>query len=230
MLNKRFFTTIFAVGILSVSSIVSVARADVVIYDSLNSPPAGGDSGSGDYISTSPGQSGAHGALADSFSVSGSTTITDVKLDLVGGDGTTADYITVKILTDSGSHTPGSTVLYTNSFSTILSTSPAAPLDLSGLSVLLATSGRYWVSVSSTTAGSTSVWEYENDATGTGTSAEYNASANNGSHLNSVTYSPYMMIISTSSGSTAVPEPGTLALVSLGLAGMGFVGKRRKLS
>jgi len=104
--------------------------------------------------------------------------------------------------------------------------------DFDFASIGLTPDTRYWIELSST-ASNDAGWErvtFTSDTAGFGVAGEYHADtlvAAIGPNLNGTNGSTYEMLISGTETS-AIPEPGTVALLSVGLAGLGCAMRRRR--
>jgi len=219
MFNKRLFTAIFAVGILSASIVPTVANAGTTIYNNL----PGSGAASGGVIPFS--YVGAGGVQANSFSVAaGSPGVESVSLYLNStGNHIGAGTLSVSLVKDNAGLPTGATL---GLLGTLLESALDTTLRVytfNGFAPIAVGAGRYWINVvDSAGAASVAQWSYATDATGVGTAGEFNYESVDGVFANGPGAGPYQMQVK-------VPEPGTLALLSLGLAGVAFGKKRRKI-
>ena len=192
------------------------AMADV-LYDNLGATNASvqgdGVSSTGTFTNTVP-----FGPLSDSFSTGSSPFVfkyLDLRLDRPDAP---SGSITVSLLNDS-STSPGTlnTTLGTVADSAV--TTSAEIVEISVASINLLANTRYWIQLSSSD-GSDISWEYSFDNSGVGVAGEF---FDNQDGVASNSFGPYQMRIAD----TSLPEPATLAIFGLGLAGLGFMRHRR---
>lgn len=202
----------FLCGVLLAGISGGAARAGYVAFGNL-------DNGGGNYLRVASPPAGA-GPLAESFTA-GVGTINDVTLGLFNGGDTRSVVVT---LNRDLSHSPGSIVA---TLGTVLDTSIGVAVGsvytFSGLNIALTAGSTYWIEVKDTTAPNLSKthvrWQTAQDATGTGVAGQF-VFANGASGPVSVT-NPLLMQVDA-------PEPATLALLGIGIAGLGWVRSRRK--
>jgi hypothetical protein len=214
MLNKSFFRAAIAASAVMLYMIPYAAEAGTVVYNSLPSASAG-------YDLVNPIANGGGGPVGISFTATAGGRLQDVTLSLLRTDPQSTGSLSVNLYFDSGSNTTGA---FIQNIGTLLDSSlTAGPSNYSFTSfasVSLTSGQRYWVNVLGT-ADSSAAWSVTTDTSGTGVNGEYAQS--------------YNVVFPTSSGATyqaqiTVPEPGTIALMSLGLVGFAFGQRRNKLS
>lgn len=212
MINKQLSTAILAAGVL-LASIMPTAAQAVIIYDNITSPAT---TNGGNPIGP------ALGPLADSFSVTGSTTTLDTVQLLLDKTSATSGSVRVDLFNDN-SGTPGT--LNTNIGSVNDSALSTGTFNLFTFtpSISLAT-GRYWIELS-TVGTSSANWAFSTNIGRPGLAGEriYAATQNGGAGFQISSFAFQMRL-------NNVPEPDTLALISIGLVGVGFSKRRRKLS
>ena len=202
--SKRFLAPLFAVVVASIAP--TTANAAGVIFNNIFANSGGADSFT------------LFGPLAQSFIASG-TVLTDVKLRLEG-DNQTSGSITVQLFDDNGGPSPGTLVGTVGNLSDSFLTNPSSIFDFP-VSLPIISGARYWIQVTAS-GGSSAAWSTDIDYNGTGVPGEYILNSGTVYDIVNEVGVAYQMQLSS------IPEPATLALMSLGLVGLGF-GKRRKL-
>lgn len=219
-----FFRTL-AVGALFAGLSSSGAFANVVttVFDTTGQPT----------LNNSPLVPGNVAPLAQSF-VSGANALTldSVTLDLTGGSNDTNTAFTATVR--AGGTTPGSgSTVATLGAKTNEQILANGVVTFTGLSLALTANTQYWIVLAGGNS-STVDWLYtSNGFVGTGVSTTLTPALNSvgtggSNQFNSSTPDPYLMkITELDSGSAPAPEPATLALMGVGLAGLGWVRSRR---
>ena len=223
---RNFVFVAVATAVLSMGNAVNAG----VVFDNLSTPTAPPSTATPPaYVNPDP-LSG-DGPQFASFSTGGAysgLTLSEVKL-LISGDNTSTNSFAVSLLSDNGSNSPGSSITTLGTFSDGTLNGTPTVYDISGLSVALAATTRYWIELSGAT--STVAWGFAQDATGVGVSSEYDA------YYNGMSYGvapfkvtsntdlsvggPYQMQVTT------VPEPGTFGL-GLSALGIGMIEMARR--
>jgi len=170
------------------------------------------------------------GPLAQSFTTDANTTsLSSLSLDLKLSTADTTGSFTVTLYNDVANTVSGAGVVLGTILDSNLSVTPGM-VSVSGVSgtTLLANTSYFVVLSDATTAvASNAEWLIAQNGTGTGTTGQvgqYSSAAN----YDSVTSYPFIMtVVSNESGAAPAPEPATLALMGVGLAGLGFVRSRR---
>jgi hypothetical protein len=222
-LNKRLFTAVASIAILLVSIIPVTVNASNVVFSNISATRSFADAVA-DY-----------GPLGASFTATSGNTLSDVQL-LLARSGAAVGSVSVNLYSDSSSvanpfsppptwsHAPGSLIA---NIGTVLDSALSTSFSVIDLatSISLTPGTSYWITLS-TNNSSAALWGNSTDVSGVGVSSEYGSAVIPGfgvimsvnSDQNVV---PYQMQITT------IPEPSTLALLSLGLVGFAY-SKRRK--
>ena len=207
------------------------AQAGYVAFNNLSNGGAGNDA-------VANVSNGGAGPLAQSFSTTSAGSITGLKLFL-GGGGIDADSIVITLHNDL-SHSPGSVLGSSLTVSDSLVPAGAGGvytldnLQLANLFAPLTASTRYWIEIHDLYAGNNPLlatnvtWSLAQDASGTGVSGQFTMDAgtvgsNSGAIFPAVNRAPLLMEVD-------VPEPMTLAVLGVGIAGLGWVRNRRQKS
>lgn len=192
------------------------ARAGYVVFGNLNNS-------NGSFLGAASSTKGL-GPLAQSFT-GGFGTITDVTLGLFNGSADGHSVI-ITLNADSG-NTPGS-IIY--NFGVVADSAIGVAFDSTiafhNLNIVMAAGSKYWIEVAdsdssaTTSSRKTSVrWSTAQNMGGTGITGQSIFSG--GSTSSNETNVPLIMEV-------AAPEPATLAVLGIGIAGLGWARSRRK--
>jgi len=181
------------------------------------------------------GSATTNGALAESFMTDGATSITlnSVAVDLKRTGGSAGSGSVVVTLNTDVSGLPGAQVASLGTIlDSTLSLSTAAFKLISGLSVSLASNTEYFIVLTdSNPAGpnnTKALWGVANGSGGTGTASQIGLfSSASSSQFDSTTLNPYLMTLADTESGAPAPEPATLALLGVGIAGIGWARSRR---
>jgi hypothetical protein len=211
-LHMKRLAFVIAVGLAGVS-----AAQAAPLYDNLSN-----SSGFSDPIDTA-----VFGPLANSFSTLGmSYAFSDIRLLLQKSGESPGTFVTVNLLSDSGTTAPGSLLSLLGTIDDSNITSSPGVISLSFAPVLLAANTRYWIELT-TSPGAGGAWLYALDDSGTGVAGEFFSNQQGMVFPN--TQGPYVMAINgTNAGTVAAPEPMTLSLFGAGMiAGVALYRRRR---
>ena len=206
----HFNKALRAVATLAAATLLALAAPAAnayVVYNNLSSSRDGSDP----LFSFGP--------LADSFKTGAAGYLSGVDLLLTNGSADIVGDIQVSLRANNG-NVPGAELMSLG----YLSSSNVATTDFNVYTFtpvaayMLAANTTYWVELISKGANAIE-WSWSNDLTGLGVAGQSNYSQALGTNANSV-FGPYQMAVT-------VPEPGSLALVGLGL-GLFAATRRRK--
>ncbi len=226
MTRRLFASTLLALLLAGATE----ARAGI-IFSNFGSG-LGYNTGSGNFIGNGQDGSGSNYAQGDTFTASANYTVGSLQIALSNYFSTNTDTLLVSLVTDSGSNSPGGTVLTSWSIAAgTLGTfgNNNAPLDLTAASGVTLTMGdQYWVTVADTTSGAndSNVWNWNS----TGDTSSQAISTDGGSTWFSpsgLTPGAYQL----NTPAAAVPEPSSLYMM-LGSVGIGLLGdqwRRRRI-
>lgn len=196
---------------LGLASFVGPAKADV-LFNNLGFAGTGSDPVSS--------------VLFDSFSTGAQgVALTSLSFQLSASNPADAGQVGVALFSDQGG-APNTVLRRLGVIAdSSLSTTPSI-LQLAGFTpIALSADTRYWVRLAQLgSTASSAVWLYDNSSRGTGVATQFSLNTTNvqGVTSNLSGASVYLM------GSTAVPEPGSIALLMVGLVGAGLSVSRRK--
>jgi hypothetical protein len=201
------------------------ARADTILYNSFSGAP---DLSLGTFPIGLVGSSGAGGPEGDSFSTGASPfVLTDVVLTLEGV--TDSASFNVSLFNDNNTtcvpSCSGGPLTLLDAIATVsdnsLSTS-LANYDFSlAVPQTLTANTRYWI-IASSSNGSGTLWSYTADLSGAGVAGEFDVDRFGG--LGPTSNEPFQMEVT----GTTVPQPSSLSMMSIGLAGLLFGVIRRR--
>jgi hypothetical protein len=174
-----------------------------------------------------------HGALAESFTTDALTNaLNSVQLKMKRS-GTASSGSFVITVDSSISGTP--TVLYTlgTISDTSLLTSPSL-VGFTALNLSLSASTQYWIVATDTggvSGNSLALWQVANNSTGaTGTSGQAGSySVTEPTQFSGTTSFPFEMKVIVNDTSSSAPEPAALAVLGVGIAGLGWARGRRNI-